>query len=240
MRPDLSHKGPAREGQSSSRPNDALVDELTMPVWPGDATRARQAFRSHFRSLVIGSLLRSAEAQLAQERAAQHRLRAWQAERTVQRLRALGDLLRSEVIVPSPGFGPGLRSLTTVAWLVAGAVLIVDIVAFGIQSWANTVGEIAMMALTIVWFFVFSGSPVHQGAVTEPAATVPEAAPEPRRQVFYFSERDVCVSLDDDSGLTLKAVTRAGEPVQLSADDSRDLADLLRRLALPRESGPAS
>ena len=224
-----------RAGQSASQPNDTVVSYLQVPVLPGLSPRSREAFRRHYRDLVVGALLRSAEAQLAQQRAAQHRLRAWRAQRAVEQLRPLLGPPASAEQGSTPTFGPGLRTVTTVAWLAAGFLLIVDLIVFGIHSWTTSVGDAAMMALSLIWFIVNMGETIRQEAASERVVTVAadlEPAPEPRRQVFYFSKRDVSVSLDGDSEISLKAVTRAGEPVPLSAGESRGLADLLRRLTV--------
>ena len=211
-----------------------------MPVSPVFSTRSRAAFRSHYRDLVVGALLRSAEAQLAEQRAAHHRLRAWRAERAVEQLCSLLGRSTDDGNVATPTFGPGLRIFTTVALFAAGVLLSVDLVVFGIHSWTTSVGDAAMIALALLWFIVNMGDTTPQEAAGERVMTVPaapELVPEPRRQVFYFSERDVSVSLDGDSDISLKAVTLAGEPVPLSASDSLGLADLLQRLTVDGAEG---
>ena len=212
-----------------------------MPVLPSGSTRPRETFRSHYRALVVRALLRSAETQLAEQRAAQHRLRAWRAQRAVEQLRPFLPANTSGESLSTPSFGPRLRTITTVAWPAAGALLIVDLVVFGIHSLTTTVVDVAMMALALVWLIVHMGGTTRQEAGDEPVVTVadPERVQEPRRQVFYFSERDVSVALEGDSDIALKAVTRAGEPVQLSADDSRGLSDLLARLTASRAEDTA-
>jgi hypothetical protein len=169
------------------------VGQLLVRVSPGFSARSREAFRSHYRDLVVGALLRSAEARLAEQRAARHRLRAWRAERAVEQLRPLLGPPTRDDDVSAPLFGPGLRAVATVAWLVAGGLLIVDLVVFGIHSWTTSVADAAVIALALLWFVVTMGSETRQAA-SQHATTVaadPEPVPEPTPQVFYFSEREV-------------------------------------------------
>ncbi len=50
---------------------------------------------------------------------------------------------------------------------------------------------------------------------------------EPRHDI----DEDVAVWLDPDGGITLKAVTREGDPVELSSSQARRLAEALNLLA---------
>jgi hypothetical protein len=47
----------------------------------------------------------------------------------------------------------------------------------------------------------------------------------------YDIDDDISVWLDQDGGITLKAVTKEGDPVELSASQARRLAKALEELA---------
>jgi hypothetical protein len=55
------------------------------------------------------------------------------------------------------------------------------------------------------------------------------------REVFRVDD-DAAVWLDSDGGITIKAVTQHGDPVELSATQARSLAEALVRLADRDES----
>jgi hypothetical protein len=170
----------AQEGQSALWPNDSGVNRLVVPGSQSVDTRSHEDFRRFYHDLVIGTLLRSAEAELARHRAARHRLRARRAERMAERLRPLLEPGPEIAEVPTERlFGPGLRILATAAWLAAAALLIVDLAVFGIHSWTTDVGDLAMIALTLVWFVVNSGGGTRQAAETAgPNTAEPEASLE--------------------------------------------------------------
>ncbi len=150
---------------------------LHVPALTSDARDVRLSFRRHYRSLIVNSLLESAEEELARHRAEKHRLRAWRAERTARRARMIADHV-DDLAAPR-GFGIEVRLLATAALPICATLLIANVVAFGIRSWTNTAAEIAMITLTLIWFVVKSFSSNAQGAQTEAVTEdVPESASE--------------------------------------------------------------
>jgi hypothetical protein len=158
------------------------VRELIVPEVADDP------FREHFRELILGSVLRSAEAQSERHRARGHRFRARRAERVAERLRpppaaqppvsAPVQVIEPEpvpavVVEPEPvsavavepapvrveveyepRFGSRLRVAAGLVWLATFAVLVCDIAAFGIESWATSAADLGLIVMTLVWFCV--------------------------------------------------------------------------------------
>jgi hypothetical protein len=50
--------------------------------------------------------------------------------------------------------GPQLRSSVRVVWIVAVALLVADLVAFGVHSWTTSAADIGLILATLVWFWV--------------------------------------------------------------------------------------
>jgi hypothetical protein len=133
------------------------VSELRVPA------PVAHPFRAHYRSLVLDSLLRAAESQVELHVARGRRFRAWRAERTASRLRGLvGAPAQSGAAVGS-WVGPRLRSATRIAWVVTLALLLIDLVVFGIHSWATSAADLGLIGLTLVWFFVSVSDPGDRG-----------------------------------------------------------------------------
>ena len=137
-------------------------------------------FREHYRELILGSVLRAAEAQSARHRARGHRLRARRAERVVERLRA-APLAPPPPPIPEPfpvvepepapavfaapapvrveveyerWFGPTARTAARLVWFATLALLVADIAVFGIGSWTTSAADLGLVAMTVVWFCV--------------------------------------------------------------------------------------
>jgi len=123
------------------------MTELTVPPL------AEDSFREHYRHLILASLARQAEVRSVEERGNGHRLRAARAEREAARLRAATGVA-ADPAVASRRFGRELRSSIRMVWIAALALLAVDIVAFGIDSWTTTVADVGLIALTVVWFWI--------------------------------------------------------------------------------------
>ncbi|MFI5415069.1 MAG: hypothetical protein ACHQ16_05325 [Candidatus Lutacidiplasmatales archaeon] len=49
---------------------------------------------------------------------------------------------------------PQLRSSVRVVWIVMVALLVADLLAFGVHSWTTSVADIALIVATLVWFWV--------------------------------------------------------------------------------------
>jgi hypothetical protein len=125
--------------------------ELTVPKLTDDP------FQRHYRELVLGSLLRAAQARTVLERESGHRLRAARAEREAARLRAATGATACEPAAPARRFGPELRSSIRMVWLATVGLLAVDLVAFGIHSWTTSVADVGLIVLTLAWFWVCAG-----------------------------------------------------------------------------------
>jgi hypothetical protein len=137
-------------------------------------------FREHYRSLILGSLLRSAEAQSERHRARGQKLRASRAERIVHRLpppdRArstltpepspapepvlLPEAAAAPVAVPgvsrtayAPWPGTTIRRTAAVVWFAMLAALLANIVVLGFDSYATAAADLGLVAMTFVWFF---------------------------------------------------------------------------------------
>jgi hypothetical protein len=135
-------------------------------------------FREHYRELILGTVLRAAEAQSARDRARGHRLRARRAERVAERLRPAPlaappppeplPVVESErapapVAEPAPvrveveyerWFGPRIRTAARLVWFATLALLVADIAVLGIDSLTTSAADLGLVSMTIVWFCV--------------------------------------------------------------------------------------
>lgn len=149
---------------------EAGMTELMVPPVVEDP------FREHYRELILGSVLRAAEAQSARHLARGHRLRARRAERVAERLRPAPHAPPSPeplpVVEPEPApavvaeapvrveveyerwFGPGIRMAARLVWFTTLALLVADIAVLGIDSWTTSAADLGLVAMTIVWFCV--------------------------------------------------------------------------------------
>ena len=132
-------------------------------------------FREHYRALVMGSLLRAAEAQTERHRIRGHKLRARRAERVAQRLRPVQtsppvlvrkpepvahepvtvptlEAPRTPVVAYEPWFGTTIRRAAAVVWFATLAALIANVLVLGIESPATVVADLGLVAMTFVWF----------------------------------------------------------------------------------------
>jgi hypothetical protein len=131
-------------------------------------------FREHYRALVMGSLLRAAEAQTERHRLRGHKLRARRAERVAQRLRPVPppELVREPEpvapepvtapapveapspprVVPEPWFGTTIRRAAAVVWFATLAALVANVLVLGIESPATVAADLGLIAMTFVWF----------------------------------------------------------------------------------------
>ena len=114
------------------------------------------AFQEHYRSLILGSLLRAAERRTERERASGHRMRARRAERDETEVRRLaGAPAQNTAATAQPSrFGRELRSSVRLIWLAALLLLVLDLGAFGIHSWTTSAADLGLIVLTLIWFWV--------------------------------------------------------------------------------------
>jgi hypothetical protein len=133
-------------------------------------------FRAHYRRLILGSALHTAEAELDRLRSTGHRRRAQRVDRVAGTLRELtGEPVAGSLPAPAAEvrFGLSLRSIARVAWVAAASFLLADVVRFGVHSWATAGADLALILVTIAWFLVSIGDLL--------------AAPEPRsKQLELF------------------------------------------------------
>jgi hypothetical protein len=135
---------------------DVGVAELRVPPVVEDA------FRAHYRALILGSALRVLEADEATQLARGRRRRARRAERAAARLRGLvvppvdpADVQGLAFRAPAarrPRFGRGVRRAVATAWLAAAAVLGVAVAVSGPHGVVTGACDVALVALTFAWF----------------------------------------------------------------------------------------
>jgi hypothetical protein len=126
-------------------------------------------FREHYRELIVGSIVRAAEAQSARHRARGHKLRARRAERVVALLRPVEPLPAQPVVVPQPAVEPAprlvpvveyeawfsrrIRRTAAAVWFATLAALLANLVVLGVDSPATGVADLGLVAMTFIWFF---------------------------------------------------------------------------------------
>ena len=123
--------------------NDLLVPE-----------RVPDPFREHYRALILGSALRTAETDVARHRASGHRLRTRRAELAARELRLLNASAPAGPLGRGRRFGLALRASIGTVWLATLALLLLDLVTFGIESWTTSVADIGLIAFTFAWFWI--------------------------------------------------------------------------------------
>ncbi len=136
-------------------------------------------FREHYRALILGSVLQSAEAQSERHRARGRRLRARRAETVIARLRPARPERRdppppspppeqpppASVAAPAPvpalvavdldpWFGPGARKTAFAVWLLTVVALVADVIVLGVGSDATIAADLGLVAMTFFLFFV--------------------------------------------------------------------------------------
>jgi hypothetical protein len=52
------------------------------------------------------------------------------------------------------GEPPHLRSSVRMIWIAMVALLVVDLIAFGVHSWTTSAADIGLIVATLVWFWV--------------------------------------------------------------------------------------
>ena len=115
--------------------------------------RVPDPFREHYRALILGSALRAAETDAANHRANGHRLRSRRAELAAYELRRLNGQ-PAEPLGRRRRFGLALRASIGTVWLATLALLLLDLVTFGIESWTTSVADIGLIVFTFAWFWI--------------------------------------------------------------------------------------
>jgi Flp pilus assembly protein TadB len=118
---------------------------------------ARDPFREHYRELILRSLLRAAEARSAEQRGSGHRRRAARAERQAARLRATSETPAAREPAAAGGTSGGrLRASIRVGWLTTLVLVVLALAVFGIDSWATSVADVALIVVTVAWFWAWA------------------------------------------------------------------------------------
>jgi len=110
--------------------------------------------RAEFRRVLLESQIGMAEAELAARRSRRQRLRSRRVERRLVVLRTLlSDLEGRERVAGSSWLRSRSAGLVVSAVWLAGATLLgSEIVRHGLHSMTATVGDIAMLVVSLVWF----------------------------------------------------------------------------------------
>ena len=116
--------------------------------------RVPDPFREHYRALVLGSVLRTAEGDLARHRASGHWFRARRAEQAAREVRLLSASKLAEPLSPRRRFGLALRASIGTVWTATLALLLLDLATFGIESWTTSVADIGLIVFTFAWFWI--------------------------------------------------------------------------------------
>lgn len=109
-------------------------------------------FRDHYRALILGSALRTIEAEADRLRADGRESRARRVERDSNRLPG-----RDEPAVPHAEtrlFGPRARVAAGLGWIAASSLLLEEVVATGVDSRMCTITDVAVIFFTLLWFGV--------------------------------------------------------------------------------------
>jgi hypothetical protein len=119
-------------------------------------------FREHYRELVMGSLLRAAEARTERHRARGHRLRTRRSERMVRQLRTAHGAPLPDVPAPVPPrlpvatelpwFGTTIRGAVAALWFATLAALVANVLVLGIDSYATAAADLGLVVMTFLWF----------------------------------------------------------------------------------------
>src|SRR6478736_9652018 len=136
--------------------------------------------RAEFRRLVVESQIGITESELAHRRSRHQWFRARRVERRLAELRELLRDLDGVERTRSPSW---IRSrfvgrVASVVWLVGAALLGTELVRNGLHTVAATVGIVAMLALSLLWF-VLAVARVPFSAPEQPEAADPSHPAQP-------------------------------------------------------------
>lgn len=115
------------------------------------------AGRAQFRRTVLQSLIGSAEAEVELRRSRRQRLRARWAERRLDELRRELSWLDDGYLRPAGRrwrASAALGRAVGVLWLLGAVLLGLEIAVDGVHSTTVIVGDVAMLALSVVWFLL--------------------------------------------------------------------------------------
>jgi hypothetical protein len=110
--------------------------------------------RAEFRRMLLESQIGRTEAELAARRSRHQRLRSRRVERRLVVLRALLRDLEGRPREASPYWARSRTAgvIVSFVWLAGATVLGVEIARRGLDTVATTVGVVAMLAVSLLWF----------------------------------------------------------------------------------------
>jgi hypothetical protein len=133
--------------------------------------------RAEFRRLLLESQIGRGEAELAARRSRNQRLRVRRIERRLVALRTLlGELDGAERSAARSWLHSRTAgALLSVAWVAGAVALAVEIARHGVHSAVVTVGVVAMLALSLLWFaLAVARVPLRQDADRDTGPARPE------------------------------------------------------------------
>jgi hypothetical protein len=137
-------------------------------------SRHGPAGRAEFRRVLLDSLIASAVTDLELRRSQRQRLRTRTAQRRLDELTRERRELDADRFTPrSWGWARSAATgyLVTLVWLLGAALLGVQIALHGVHTWPTIAGDIAMLALSLLWFLLA----VARVPVRSPEGDEPEA-----------------------------------------------------------------
>jgi hypothetical protein len=120
-------------------------------------SRHGAAGRAEFRRVLLDSLIDSATSDLELRRSRNQRVRARSAERRLEELRRERRALESGEFSRRSWEWLGSATagyVVTVVWLIGATLLGVHVVVDGVHTHLTVVGDIAMLALSLLWFLL--------------------------------------------------------------------------------------
>ena len=136
---------PRRAGQTAARPKHIRVSEIKVPAL------VENSFRTHYRNLVLGSLLHAADREALARRSCGQAIRARRAERAAVHVRRLLDI--SAPARRGYYAGPKTRAAVCVLWLSAAGLLAGSLAVEGFRSRLTGGADLGVIAATFAWFF---------------------------------------------------------------------------------------
>ena len=134
--------------------------------------------RAEFRRVLLDSLIASATSELELRRARHQRLRARSVERRLDHLRRERRQLDAGSYTRQTwrwARGSVAGAVVTGLWLLGAALLAVEIVVRGVHSRLTIAGDLAMLALSLLWFLLAVARVPIREARDDGESPVPEA-----------------------------------------------------------------
>jgi hypothetical protein len=120
-------------------------------------SRHGPAGRAAFRRVVLDSLIASAASELELRRSRRERVRARSARRRLDELLRERRELDADRFVRRPWAWPRAAAtgyVVTALWLAGATLLGVQLATHGVHAWRTIAGDVAMLALSLLWFLL--------------------------------------------------------------------------------------